>query len=158
MINLDKKGGKVGGKGNIATPSGDPNRQGSKRWRYLCVIGIIVFIILGLCYLLIPRGEEKEQAIYDELGVFPDGAFETNLTYDTTYYIKEDIISSDDASDKNQEDVKNSSQKRIDPRFQHPDGTYKQPWEYAAEFDDDEDEDDYEEGYDDGYEDALDEM
>ncbi|MDE7350356.1 MAG: hypothetical protein K2N25_04765 [Muribaculaceae bacterium] len=80
-------------------------------------------------------------------GDFPDTS---NIHYST---VEKEAVKQKGLEEKQTTKVK----KPIDPRFQNPDGTYKQPWEYSKYLDDDESEE-YEEGYEDGYDDAMDEM
>ena len=134
---------------------------------FLVVAAILILLVLGFVFIMHRCDGNGSEEPFDDMYYIP--TVPDSVAYDTIieYYQSTDPGIEDQSNGtpdntrfggaEGQTQNSEAKKKPIDPRFQNPDGTYKQPWEYSEYFDDDEG-DDYEEGYEDGYDDALDEF
>ena len=153
------------------TPSRKPSGTKRSLFNIVMVVGIAI-ILFALALVLMMRGcDGNESEPYSEeiiaipyvVDSIEDISMDSSLDYQHSIDLESESQLKDGQDKTYSGEADNGSQsstskkKPIDPRFQNPDGTYKQPWEYAKYFDDDES-DDYEEGYEEGYDDAMDEL
>ena len=129
------------------------------------VIGWIIITIISIAAIILVQVHSKDVQVNQNSGSLPN----LNIAVDSLIkeefsYIDNDTIQFKTSKDDTPVDQKvkstekpNEKEKPIDPRFQYPDGTYKQPSEYMKYFNEDYEDEESDDGYEDGYDDALDE-